>query len=210
MGGRVTQRVDGEVWRRDEGFCRLLTSRLEIRRFRPDDVGSFAAYRSDPGVARYQGWDAPYPLSSARRFIEVMGESHPGTPGEWFQFAVARRDDGVLVGDCAAAPGAGDPRVVEIGFSLARSHQGRGYATEAVGRLLDYLFEDEQGVRPVHRVTAGCDVRNTRSAALLERVGMRREGHLVESEWFKGEWTSEYRYALLRREWIQRTVPTAS
>lgn len=44
-------------------------------------------------------------------------------------------------------------------------------------------------------MTAGCDVRNTRSVALLARVGMRREAHFVESEWFKGEWISEYRYA---------------
>ena len=46
------------------------------------------------------------------------------------------------------------------------------------------------------------------TALLLERVGMRREGHLVESEWFKGEWTSEYRYALLRREWVHRPAAT--
>ncbi|MGH3908675.1 MAG: GNAT family N-acetyltransferase [Pseudonocardiaceae bacterium] len=200
----MIQSANTDGWPPDDIFCRLLTPRLEIRRFTPDDARPFAAYRSDPCVARYQGWDTPYPLSSARQFIEALGDSHPGTPGQWFQFAVARRDDGALAGDCAARPRADDPRVVEIGFSLARGHQGRGYATEAVRQLLDYLFEDERGVRPVHRVTAGCDVRNTRSAALLERVGMRREGHLVESEWFKGEWTSEYRYALLRREWVQR------
>lgn len=131
----------------------------------------------------------------------MLGDSHPGTPGVWFQFALARRDDGELVGDCAARAGADDPRVVEIGFSLARGHQGRGYGTEAVRRLLDYLFEDQRG-HPAHRVTAGCDVRNARSVALLERVGMRREAHFVDSEWFKGEWISEYRYAVLRREWF--------
>jgi aminoglycoside 6'-N-acetyltransferase len=197
MGAAVTQSANKGGWRPDDAFCRLLTPRLEIRRFTLDDAGPFAAYRSDPAVARYQGWDAPYPLASARRFIEGLSESHPGTPGMWFQFAVTRRDDSVLVGDCAARPSAEDPRIVEIGFSLVTGYQGRGYATEAIRRLLDYLFEDEQGVRPVHRVTAGCDIRNTRSAALLERVGMRREGHFVESEWF-----SEYRYGLLHREWV--------
>jgi len=200
--------VDTSARRPDDSFCHLLTRRLEIRRFTLDDAEAFAAYRSEPAVARYQGWDTPYPLSSAQRFVQKLGGSHPGTPGEWFQFAVARREDGALVGDCAARPGVDDQRIVEIGFSLAGRHQGRGYATEAVGRLLGYLFGDGHAVRPVHRVTAGCDVRNTRSAALLERVGMRREGHLVESEWFKGEWTSEYRYALLRREWVYRPAAT--
>ncbi len=106
----------------------------------------------------------------------------------------ARRDDGKLVGDCAARPGADDPRIIEIGFSLARSHQGKGYGTEAVRRLLDYLFDDQQG-QPAHRVTAGCDVRNTRSVALLERVACAGKRISWSRSGFKGEWISEYRYA---------------
>ncbi|NJC69652.1 GNAT family N-acetyltransferase [Planosporangium thailandense] len=180
-------------------FPSLLTPRLEIRGFRAGDAEAFSAYRSDPDVARYQGWTAPYPLASAQRFIEALADRDPWTPGEWFQVAIAPREGGVLIGDCGMRPDAADPRIVEIGFSLAREHQGRGLATEAICRLLAYFF-DERGV---HRVVAGCDVRNTRSAALLERVGMRREAHFVESEWFKGEWTSEYRYALLCREWVR-------
>jgi RimJ/RimL family protein N-acetyltransferase len=194
--------VSDGVVQADVSFSRLVAPRLEIRRFAPIDAKAFAAYRSHPDVARYQSWDSPYPLSSARRFIAGLSGSHP-TPGEWYQFAVVRREDGALVGDCAACPGAADPRIVEIGFSLAPQYQGRGYATEAVDRLLSYLFDEASTARPVHRVTAGCDVRNARSAALLDRVGMRREGRLVESEWFKGEWTSEYRYAVLRPEWLR-------
>jgi RimJ/RimL family protein N-acetyltransferase len=72
--------------------------------------------------------------------------------------------------------------------------------TEAARRLLDYLFE----TFGLHRVSAICDVENTASARVLERLGMRREGHFVESVWFKGRWGSEYGYALLRREWEQQ------
>ncbi len=88
-------------------------------------------------------------------------------------------------------------RLAEIGFTLAPEHQGHGYATEAVHRLLHYLLIE----RGKHRVSATCDDRNTRSVAVLERVGMRREGHLLESTWSKGEWTSDLLYAVLRREW---------
>jgi RimJ/RimL family protein N-acetyltransferase len=66
-----------------------------------------------------------------------------------------------------------------------------------VARLLHYLLIE----RGKHRVSATCDDRNTRSAAVLERVGMRREGYLLESTWSKGEWTSDLLYAVLRREW---------
>jgi RimJ/RimL family protein N-acetyltransferase len=74
---------------------------------------------------------------------------------------------------------------------------GHGYATEAVRRLLHYLLIE----RGKDRVKATCDDRNTGSAAMLERVGMRREGHLLESTWSKGEWTNDLLYGVLRREW---------
>jgi hypothetical protein len=109
---------------------------------------------------------------------------------------VALRQTDRLIGDCGAHVQAEDSRQAEIGFTLAPQHQGYGYATEAVPRLLHYLLIE----RGKHRVRATCDDRNMGSAAVLERVGMRREGHLLESTWPKGEWTNDL-YAVLRREW---------
>jgi RimJ/RimL family protein N-acetyltransferase len=87
-----------------------------------------------------------------------------------------------------------------MGFALARGHQGRGLAREAAERVLAYAFD----VLGLHRVVAVTDCENTRSAVLLERLGMRREAHFVENIWFKGAWGSEYLYAILRREWASR------
>jgi RimJ/RimL family protein N-acetyltransferase len=181
----------------DEGFTEVAGPRVALRRFHPDDVAMFVAYRSDEQVARFQSWAAPYPREEGERFIRAIAKDHPDTPGEWFQFAVALRSTGQLIGDCAAMPDADDPRQCEVGFTIAAGYQGRGYATEAVRLLLDYLFT----VRGKHRITAYCDSRNTASIALLERLAMRREGHLRESTWAKGEWTDDLVYALLRDEW---------
>jgi len=181
----------------DTEFTEMMAERLVLRRFHAADAAAFAAYRSDPAVARYQSWEAPYAVERAERMIEELAAEHPDTPGEWFQFAVALRETGELIGDCGAHVLADDPRQAEIGFTLATANQGIGYATEAVRTLLAYLF----GARDKHRVTANCDDRNVRSAALLRRVGMRREGLLIESTWAKGEWTNDELYAVLRREW---------
>jgi aminoglycoside 6'-N-acetyltransferase len=181
----------------DAAFTALTTKRLVLRRFRPEDLDAFVAYRSDPGIARYQSWEVPYRPSQARQFLQELEAIDPDTPGEWFQFAVALRHTDQLIGDCGAHVGAEDARQAEIGFTLAPQHQGYGYATEAVRRLLRYLLIE----RDKHRVRATCDDRNTRSAAVLERVGMRRKGHLLESTWSKGEWTNDLLYAVLRREW---------
>ena len=180
----------------DVSFTELHGHRVAVRRFRPEDVAEFVAYRSHPEVARYQSWDAPYPPEEGDRFVRQMMTRHPDTPGEWCQFAVALRATGQLIGDCAAMPRADDPRQCEIGFTIAPRRQGRGYATEAVRLLVGYLF-----ARGKHRITACCDARNAASVAVLERLAMRREGHLRQSTWAKGGWTDDLLYALLHEEW---------
>jgi RimJ/RimL family protein N-acetyltransferase len=178
-------------------FRPLPAERVVLRRLRESDASAFAAYRSDPEVARYQSWEPPYALAKAQALVTGMNARHPDTPGEWFQFAVALRDTDQLIGDCAALVRGDDPRQVEIGFTFAKAHQGRGLATEAVRRLLDYLLIE----RGKHRVSASCDDRNVRSSALMRRVGMRREGLLIQSTWAKGKWTNDELFAVLRSEW---------
>ena len=175
----------------------LSTPRLVLRRFIEADAVSFAAYRSDPEVARYQDWDA-YPVADATTFIHRQRAQAPGTPSEWFQIAITVAATQALAGDCAFKIHAEDPRQATIGITLARSHQGQGYAAEALTCLLDELLLR----RGLHRVVADTDPRNIPSWTLLERLGMRREGHLIQSVWFKGRWADEYLYAILREEWL--------
>ncbi len=177
----------------------LETKRLKLRAFQDRDIQSFAEYRSDPDVAKYQDWDAPYSMEKAAQFVEEMKVIRPGTPDEWYQIAIELKDGGILIGDCTFYILAEDTRQAEIGFTLARKYQGKGYATEAVTRLLDYLF----GELRLHRIRATCDVENLASSRLLEKIGMRREAHFVENIWFKGSWGSEYVYGLLQYEWAK-------
>jgi len=181
----------------DEAFTQLSSARLVLRRFQPADLAAFVAYRSDPEVARFQSWDAPYPAAEGLAMIDDLTREHPDTPGRWFQYAVELRSTHELIGDCAAKTDGDDPRLAEIGYTLAPQYQGHGYATEAARTLLGYLF----GPRAKHRVAAYCDARNAPSVRLLERLGMRREGHLIQSSWAKGEWTDDLLYALLASEW---------
>jgi len=92
------------------------------------------------------------------------------------------------------------PRQAEVGFTLSPAQQGKGYATEALEALLGYSFESFG----LHRVVAVTDALNTPAAALLERVGLRREGHFVENIFFKGSWGSELLFAILEWEWAAR------
>ena len=91
----------------------------------------------------------------------------------------------------------------EVGYVFNPAYHGRGLATEAVGALLRLGFEG----LGLHRITGQLDARNTASARVLERAGLRREAHLVENEFVKGEWTDELIYAILRSEWAARQSP---
>jgi aminoglycoside 6'-N-acetyltransferase len=182
----------------------LETPRLVLRPLEENDAAMLSAYRSDPEVARYQTWETPYPIEQAFEFIRALRGAQPGKPGVWFQLAITLKDSGEMTGDCGFYCLSEDERQAEIGFTLAASGQGKGYATEAVGRLVDYLF-DTLGL---YRVRANVDPDNHPSARLLRRLGFRFEGRWIESMWLKGAWVSEDWYALLRREWIERMGKT--
>ncbi len=175
------------------------TPRLLLRRFKDDDQAQFLAYRNDPEIARYQSWES-YSAEEARQFIERQKSLPLGvTAGQWFQLAIELKETAALIGDCAFKLDEPDARQAEIGFTLARSFQRRGYAAEAVGRVLDYGFI-ELGL---HRIYAITDCENHAAIALLEKLAMRREAHFIQNIWFKGKWGDEYVYAMLQDEWTR-------
>ena len=178
-------------------FTTLETARLLLRHFTDADLPAFMAYRKDPEVARYQSWEG-ISEAEARAFIQGQKELQPG-PGEGFQIAIELKETGALIGDCYFMIHEYDARQAEIGYTLSRAYQGRGFATEAVSSFLTYAFL----AFDLHRIIAITDCENIASVALLERLGMRREGHFLQNVWFKGKWGDEYLYAILREEWLR-------
>jgi len=176
----------------------LETERLLLRPFGPDDLEALFAIQADESVARWL-YNDPRTLEETRELLarKIGGAALHGE-GEWLSAAAVLRTTGELVGDvslhwASEAHGQG-----ELGFVVHPEHQGRGYATEASRPLLDFAF----GPLGLHRVVGRLEPRNTGSARVLEKLGMRREAHLVENEWVKGEWQSELVYAILAREWV--------
>jgi RimJ/RimL family protein N-acetyltransferase len=162
-------------------------ARVTVRRLRPDDLEPFQAYRHDPEVGRYQGWE-PTPDAEARAFLEAMEQEPFGRPGEWLQVAIADSTDDRLLGDIGLyTMAAGE---AEFGITLARAAQGRGLAEEAARALIAGLREHTA----LQRLIAITDTRNIASARLLRRLGMTLEAEC--SAEFRGEPCREWQFAL--------------
>jgi aminoglycoside 6'-N-acetyltransferase len=153
--------------RADVRFEPIVTDRLVLRRSRPADAEAISAYRSDPEVHRYQGWDRTDP-NGVREEIEEMAARAPGEPGGWVQLSVEERAGG-LVGDVGLSTAEGEPGVIKVGYTIAPERQRRGYATEAVSALVGYAF-DTLGAEVVR---AYASAENLPSIRVAERVGMR-------------------------------------
>ena len=184
----------------------ILSQRLHIHSLTLENAQAMYAYRADAEVRRYQSWE-PGSVEEIREFIAGQGELGSDSPGRWRQLGLFLRRTDQLVGDVGLHVQAHDPRQVEVGITLAPAWHGQGLASEALIAVLGYLFTD----LGKHRVFGSVDPRNTKSLALLERVGMRREAHLRESVWFKGGWADDVIYAMLAREYpaVLRGSPTS-
>jgi RimJ/RimL family protein N-acetyltransferase len=170
----------------------LRTERLVLRPYEPADAEAFAV-----GWASEE-WTSlllSRPMNRAEVAEMVRRRMEPGD-GLFIGLAVATHD-GTVVGDSMLHLQGTGLSEGEIGWTVLPGHGGHGYATEAARAVLRLGFE-HFGLR---RIVANLDARNDRSAALCQRLGMRREVDRVGDFWSKGTWTSSYEYALLREEW---------
>jgi Acetyltransferases, including N-acetylases of ribosomal proteins len=170
------------------------TSRLKIRRFAPDDGQDLFEYLSQEDTVKYEPYDV-FTEEMSRQ--EAINRSH----NESF-WAVCLKDTDKLIGNIYLAKQ--DFDTWELGYVFNADFSGNGYATEAAKVLVNHVFENHNA----RRVVALCNPLNVPSWKLLERLGLRREGHLVQNIYFKtndlGEplWSDTYEYGILSVEWF--------
>ncbi len=184
----------------------LTTARLRLRPFEERDLDAVYAMERRPEVVRYLYWE-PRSRDEARAALDrrIRMTSLDGDPAA-LRLAVSLRESGELIGDFSLGLRSRQYRQGDIGFMFHPDHQGHGYAAEAGRAVLGLGFDTYD----LHRIFGSCDARNTASARLMERLGMRLEGTLRETEFVKGTWCDELIYAILADEWRDRMAASAS
>jgi RimJ/RimL family protein N-acetyltransferase len=173
------------------------TNRLHIRPVNIKDDKSIFKYRSDPETHRYLSL-IPKTVEDVSDFINRTS-SEINVPGTWFQFVIIELDSDILIGDIGIhfLETDSENMQAEIGYTLDKNYRGKGYATEALTEIIDYLINDLNK----HRIIASIDPTNTDSIRLIERLRFRREAHFIKSLFFHGEWVDDLIYAILAKEW---------
>jgi RimJ/RimL family protein N-acetyltransferase len=178
----------------------IMTDRLILRPYTLDDLDDLYEIQSRPEVTRYLYWGARDQEEVREALEKKIRDSVLGDEGDALTLAVVLPETGTVIGDVLLVWVSREHRQGEVGYIFHPDHGGRGYATEAAEVVLRLGFE-ELGL---HRIVGRLDGRNTASARVLERLGLRREAHFVQNELVKGEWTDEVVYAMLRDEWRAR------
>ncbi|HEX9337857.1 MAG TPA: GNAT family N-acetyltransferase [Pseudonocardiaceae bacterium] len=179
----------------------IRTERLDLRPLREPDYEAFHALYSDPEVARYLYNEPRDRTATSELMTDRMPLVEIEYEGDRLSLTIELRETRAVIGQCTLLYKSLEHQQGEIGYLLRPKYWRQGFATEVSRELLRLGFDD----LGLHRIIGRCDARNTGSAAVLTKIGMRLEAHLVENEFVKGEWVDELVYAILAAEWEKLT-----
>ena len=171
------------------------TDRLLLRPFMESDAARYQSYRSMPDTVRYM-YQHPMTMEQASERMPKYARLEFENDHDVFTLAIQPKGATELAGEILFKLESVRANQGEIGWSLHPDSVGNGYVTEAAQAFLQLGF----GHFGFHRVFARIDTDNASSIRVAERLGMRREAHLIENDFFNGRWGSEYIYALLAAE----------
>lgn len=172
----------------------LSTERLIIRKFSEDDGEDLYEYFSNPKVLEFE----PY-----KPFTKDEAYKEAGRRADDERFLAVCLKSGKLIGNLYFSKG--DFETWEVGYVFNEKYWGNGYASESLLALIKHAFSSLK----VRRIIAQCDPKNTPSWKLLERVGMRREGTLLQNVYFFTDeegnpiWKDTYEYGILQTEYME-------
>ena len=169
------------------------STRIILRPIELKDKGQVFAYRSDTETNKYQGF-VPKKLEEVEEFI-LKNPSQFNQPESWFQLIIIEKESEEIIGDLGIHFIGDDGFQCELGCTLSKGKQGKGFATEAMKITIDHLFNSLNK----HRITGSVDPNNIDSIRLLERLNFRKEAHFKESLLIDGEWVDDIIYGLLKK-----------
>lgn len=174
----------------------IKTQRLTLRPIELKDRIEVYKYRSNPEISQHLSF-VPESLEDVDHFI-TKNPKEFNLPETWFQLVIVLKETNEVIGDIGVHFFGKEHKQIELGYTLSSLHQNKGFASEAIEDVIDFLFTDLNK----HRIVLSIDPENKASIKLAARLGFRKEGHFVKSLFFKNQWVDDVVYVLLKEDWL--------
>ncbi|MEU9313441.1 GNAT family protein [Streptomyces sp. NPDC048256] len=172
----------------------IASEAVTLREFTRGDADGVLAIIGDDTVTRWLSFDSR-DRAQAIAMIEGTINRAQQEPRTEIYLAVTKHDDDRVIG--FARIGLSGVQAGKLGYAIAATEWGRGYATDAARALITYAFK-ELGL---HRISAAIGPDNTASIAVVERLGFTREGVLRDHVFTSGAWRDSVLLSVLAHEW---------
>ncbi len=169
--------------------------RVYLKSIGMKDADRIAELANDPELAKnLYRFPSPYTRADAVRFVELAMQSLSN--GTAFHLSIRLSDSDTLVGMLGIAPIDLNNKKVEMGYWLGKDYRGKGYANDACVLMMNFVFEHLN----LNKIVARTWLHAEKSAKLLERLGFRKEGVLLEDEFDKDRFYDVNLYGILKSE----------
>ncbi len=163
---------------------------VNLKVIEKDDLPLVAQWFSDPEVFGEFNPIIQYSKAELEKYFDELTSEE-----KWF---FIEKKDGTQIGEIHHL------KDLEIGYCLIPTERRKGYCTEAVKIMVDYLFLSKDAVR----IYALTNVKNVASQKVLEKAGFKKEGVLRKSLFIRGEWRDRNLHSILREEWKETKILT--
>ncbi|MDQ3015533.1 MAG: GNAT family N-acetyltransferase [Bacteroidota bacterium] len=179
----------------------LETNRLQIRELQLTDIINVHQLHSLPETDEYNTLGIPETIQVTEKILSDWLEDQNQRPRNSYIFGIELKHDETFIGLIALILGKVNYKTAEVWFKVHKDFWRKGYATEALTKLLDFGFNQLQ----LHRIEAGCAVDNFASGRVLEKAGLTREGLKRKKLPIRGEWKDNYFYGILEEDFNDKS-----
>ena len=149
-------------------------------------------------------WEGPSSPQDLHDWWQDNRQRDPSDLRLHFPTAVIQKSSGRYIGGVGLRPNAVHPAIMEIGYAFAVQYHGKGYATEAIGAMVDEAFRE----RKAERICANVFVGNHASRRVVEKLGFVYEGTQRRCVYKRGTWLDQWTLAIIRPDWETRQRTT--
>lgn len=177
----------------------LETERLILRDYIKEDFDAYCRLKMDSKTMYYLQDIQLHSLEEALNDFENVLSDMDSENRQFYFLHIELKDSHEQVGSIGYTVVDDTPvgKIVHLGYFTYPKFWGNGYTSEALKKLLEFAFTENN----VYRVTTGCLAENKGSERVMQKSGLIKEAEHIDYEWHDGKMKTRLEYRLLRTEW---------